>query len=134
MVLTFIYFITPARAVSSLLNSLVVSSSSTITMSSPCFWRIQTAWGRGSSRSISSTSSSSVAAGGTTWGLGGRIAAPTMPSEASGSAVGSLSTVGFSALDSAVVKGVAADLFAVVDNRSLPPSSLGAAIGSPVCY
>jgi hypothetical protein len=33
-VLTLICFITPARAVSSLLNSLVVSTSSTITMSS----------------------------------------------------------------------------------------------------
>ena len=39
-VFTLICFITPLRAVSSLLNSLVVSSSSTITISSPCFRRI----------------------------------------------------------------------------------------------
>ena len=64
-VLTLIYFITPARADSSLLSSLVVSSSTTTT-SSPCLWRIRTAWGQGSLRSISSTSSSSVVAGGTT--------------------------------------------------------------------
>ena len=41
-VLTLIYLITPVREVSSLLNSLVVSSSSTTTISSPCFQRIRT--------------------------------------------------------------------------------------------
>ena len=128
VVLTLIYFVTSVRAVSSLLNALVVSSS-TITMSSPRFWRIRTDWGRGSSRMISSTSSSYVAAG----GIGGRIAAPTMPSEASGSVVGSLSTARFSAPDSAVVEGAVADSFAVVDNRSLPPSPPGAAFVSPAC-
>ena len=65
-ILTLISFVTLARVVSSLLNSLVVSSSSTITMSLLRFRSIQTAWGRGSSHSISSTSSSSAVAGGTT--------------------------------------------------------------------
>ena len=44
-VFTLICFITLVREVSSLLNSLVVSSSSTITISSPCFRRIRTASG-----------------------------------------------------------------------------------------
>ena len=83
---TSICFITPARADFSLLISLVVSSSSTTTTSSPRLRRIQTDWGRGLARSISSTSSSSAIAGCTTWGLGRRIACPTMPSDASGSA------------------------------------------------
>ena len=83
---------------------------------------------------ISSTLSSSVVAKGTTWGLGGWIAGPTMPSEASGSAVDSLGTARFYALDSTVVEGAAVDSFAVVDNRSLPPSPPGAEIVSLACY
>ena len=44
-VLTLICFITPARVDSSLFSSLVVSSSSTATTSSPRLRRIQTTWG-----------------------------------------------------------------------------------------
>ena len=86
-VLTSICFITPTRAVFNLLISLVVSSSSITTTSSPRLRRIQIDWGRGSARSISSTSSSSAVARGTIRGLRGRTAGPNMPCDASGALV-----------------------------------------------
>jgi len=99
VVLTSICFITLARAVFNLLISLVVSSSSITTTSSPCLWRIQTDWGRGSTRSISSTSSSSAVARGTTGGLHGRTVGPTMPCDTSRSVVCPSGTTGFTAPD-----------------------------------
>ena len=132
-VFTLICFITPVREVSSLLNSLVVSSSSTITISSPCFRRIRTAWGQGSSRMISSTLSSSIVAEGTTLGLSGRIAGPTTPSKVSGITVCSFGVESSSATDSTIVEGAVADSFIVVGIRSWLSSPLGAAIGSPAC-
>ena len=65
---TSICFTTPSRADFSLFISLGVSSSSTTTTSSPCLRRIRTDWVQGSSRMISSTSSSSFAAVGLTAG------------------------------------------------------------------
>ena len=82
---------------------------------------------------ISSTLSSSIAAGGTTLGLGGQIVGLTMPSEVLGTAVCSFGTKNFFATDSTVAEGAGANSFAIVGSRSWLSSPLGAAIGSLAC-
>ena len=151
VVLTLICFITPARAVFNLLMSLVVSSSSITTTSSPRLRRIQTDWGRGSACSISSTSSSSAIARGTTGGLHGRTMGLTIPYDASGSAICPSGTTGFTTLDSGaspatpasapkesavptVASGTAANPSIVNTARSSSPSSLAAAVDSSSGY